>query len=377
MIDLDSALHANRSIVPLIYESAAGTRAWEDVVQALVEFLDSQLGFITLSYLASGRGEVVASHGLPPEFNALWEERYAINEWVHLAAGQPPGQVLHAARDAPVAALLDTPMGRDLLAPQQLTDGIGVKLTDSPLFVGAISTYSREGILPERALDRLDFLTPHLARALALHQRFAALTTQSRAFERSIDDLGTGIVYFEASGRVLHANAMARSLAEQHDGFAIDGGRLSFSERAMGQRLAEAVAQATSPQPGHVTRGFFRVARPSGRRPYHAVVVPAANAPGGLAGAAEDALALWLSDPDQTFAPNPEAISDLLGLTPAEARITAALVAGRSLLEYAREVGITENTARSTLKHVFAKTDTRSQADLVRLVSQSIPSPPF
>jgi DNA-binding CsgD family transcriptional regulator len=75
--------------------------------------------------------------------------------------------------------------------------------------------------------------------------------------------------------------------------------------------------------------------------------------------------------------PSETSISTLLGLTPAESRIAAGLAKGQSVSEYAATVGITENTARSTLKHVFAKTGTRSQADLVRLITQSIPSTPY
>ena len=59
-------------------------------------------------------------------------------------------------------------------------------------------------------------------------------------------------------------------------------------------------------------------------------------------------------------------LTRLYGLTPAEARLAAALVAGQSLVDFATEAEITANTARWTLKQVFAKTDTHRQAELVR-----------
>ena len=59
-------------------------------------------------------------------------------------------------------------------------------------------------------------------------------------------------------------------------------------------------------------------------------------------------------------------LTRLYGLTPAEARLAAALVAGQSLADFAAGRKITDNTARWTLKQVFAKTDTRRQAELVR-----------
>jgi DNA-binding CsgD family transcriptional regulator len=54
------------------------------------------------------------------------------------------------------------------------------------------------------------------------------------------------------------------------------------------------------------------------------------------------------------------------GLTPAEARLTMALLAGRRLADYAAEQKISLNTAKYYLKEVFTKTGHTRQADLLR-----------
>lgn len=53
------------------------------------------------------------------------------------------------------------------------------------------------------------------------------------------------------------------------------------------------------------------------------------------------------------------------GLSPAEARLAAALVAGRELPAYAEVAGITSETARGYLKSIFGKTGTSRQSALV------------
>ena len=55
-----------------------------------------------------------------------------------------------------------------------------------------------------------------------------------------------------------------------------------------------------------------------------------------------------------------------LALTPREAALAACLAAGRSLVEAAHELNLTEETARNYSKRIFAKTGTTGQADLVR-----------
>jgi len=59
-------------------------------------------------------------------------------------------------------------------------------------------------------------------------------------------------------------------------------------------------------------------------------------------------------------------LADLYGLTPAQAELAEALVAGKTLAEFAEETGRRTETVRKTLKYVFDKTNTARQAELVR-----------
>lgn len=57
-----------------------------------------------------------------------------------------------------------------------------------------------------------------------------------------------------------------------------------------------------------------------------------------------------------------------LGLTAAEAKLAAQLGAGTTLADAASELGIAFHTARTQLKHIFAKTGARRQSKLVGLI---------
>ena len=61
-------------------------------------------------------------------------------------------------------------------------------------------------------------------------------------------------------------------------------------------------------------------------------------------------------------------LEGMFGMTPAEARLTEALVHGQSLQQYADARRVTMSTVRTQLKAATAKTGTRRQADLVRIV---------
>jgi DNA-binding CsgD family transcriptional regulator len=68
--------------------------------------------------------------------------------------------------------------------------------------------------------------------------------------------------------------------------------------------------------------------------------------------------------------PSPsEAIARLYKLTPTELRVLLAVVEVGGVPEVAVALGIGEGTVKTHLHRLFAKTDTKRQADLVKLVA--------
>jgi DNA-binding CsgD family transcriptional regulator len=68
-----------------------------------------------------------------------------------------------------------------------------------------------------------------------------------------------------------------------------------------------------------------------------------------------------------------ETMAAAFGLTPAETRVLASLLGGRTVAETAAALGVAITTARTHLDNIFAKTGVSRQAELVRLASQIVP----
>ena len=62
-------------------------------------------------------------------------------------------------------------------------------------------------------------------------------------------------------------------------------------------------------------------------------------------------------------------IKNIFGLTPAETRVLLAVVECGSVSEMARHLDVTESTVKTHLSRIFTKTDTKRQADLVKLIA--------
>jgi DNA-binding CsgD family transcriptional regulator len=113
--------------------------------------------------------------------------------------------------------------------------------------------------------------------------------------------------------------------------------------------------------------GALSLPRPEGRHPLSAMVAPTGVT--GIFPASRTArVVVLIEEPTRrTTAPSAAFAKDHK-LSPAEAGLAARLVSGMSLRQAAAAIGISDNTARSHLKRVFAKTGARRQAELVRRV---------
>ena len=83
----------------------------------------------------------------------------------------------------------------------------------------------------------------------------------------------------------------------------------------------------------------------------------------------ERAALLLFNDPIAP-APSAELNLNLLGLTPAEARIAAQVGRGLTFREAAQVVGVAESTARSTMKAVYGKLGIGKQSELAVIVAR-------
>jgi DNA-binding CsgD family transcriptional regulator len=67
-----------------------------------------------------------------------------------------------------------------------------------------------------------------------------------------------------------------------------------------------------------------------------------------------------------------EFLQRVLAISPAQTRLALVLINGRTVKQAALDLGLKESSARQYLKLIFEKTGARRQADLVRLVEQTL-----
>jgi len=207
----------------------------------------------------------------------------------------------------------------------------------------------------------------HLQRALRLQRHTQNLQTKAELGARAIDALALSMLIVDGNGVILHLNAGAeRLLNSRVSGLTCKQGYLSASNPTYKNRLAVLIAEATA----YPAVGGAMFLGDQQARQVFVTPLPAAS-PFAQNWQIPLALVLVLEPGNNLSALQLQGA--LYNLSPAELRVAAALLAGKSPEEYASKAGVTMNTVRTQLKNLFQKTGTRRQSELVAVLSRVPP----
>jgi PAS domain-containing protein len=237
--------------------------------------------------------------------------------------------------------------------------------------ITAVQYSRRQGPANEHGQRLFLQLLPHIRRATFISQEFSTLRDERMSFIEMLQQARHGILLLNAEGRVIFANRSAETLLAQTDGLILDRygnpranrpGERSDLERL----IAAAVATNTSVEGS--LGGVLPIGRPSGRRPYVLTIAPFRLPKFEAFLKPRPAAAIFITDPESVQVAPETLFRRAYRLTPGETRLALALLSADSLKDAAGQVGLTEGSARQTLKRIFSKTDCHSQAALMKLL---------
>jgi len=243
--------------------------------------------------------------------------------------------------------------------------------------LAGVVIYRREGCRPFGPADfeLLALLVPHLARGYRIHCGLGDARHEQDALREVLDRFPAGVILLDKDSRAVLSNRSADHILALADGIRLDRGRPRLEDARQDrefQRLLDEVVQVRAVR-GRSYGKTMSVLRPSGRRSFASTLMPLLAPPPGT-NPREAVAIFFVADPEGSQISTASVLEGLYDLTPAEAELLRLLAEGHSLEEVAQKRGVTMNTARSQLKQVFAKTETRRQGELVRLVLTGVAS---
>jgi DNA-binding CsgD family transcriptional regulator/PAS domain-containing protein len=268
---------------------------------------------------------------------------------------------------------------QDYLIPYGARYLSAAKVFETEQYAAVLSVHTgpREQPLAENALSFLRRLTPHVSRALGLIFEYSRLSTQWTVVKATLDSLDHAAFVCDEKGQILVNNEAADALLQQSDGLSRESGSIWIQHQAARQRF---LSLLRNEGPGNANRanqslgkGTLLIPRPSQFSPYLMTLRLVERAQTLFNSEQAVLWSVTVSDPVSSSAQTLRALAMRYHLTPAEAKLATYLAAGAMPGEVALQTGVRITTIRSQLSSLFAKTGTRRQSELMRLLS-SLPA---
>jgi DNA-binding CsgD family transcriptional regulator len=376
MLDTGAELNAFSTVVEKIYDAAADSTQWFVALKHIADLTGASAAGLHFgdSAVVNQDPKAMFTVGFSDSFNSkIWE--YA-GVWA-LQSGLPfwdVGDVHHLPDILSEEELQNGRFYKEVLQHENQLDYMGmVALKEGTRYAPlTLATFTEDGPFSKRGVELARFVAPHICRAAKIGLALEMKSLDAKIMEATLNGLIAGVYVVNHEGRLVFMNHTAEQQIKRRRGFKIVNNRLVPVDATAADAFARCFASAKD------AANEFKPAMPSIALPDEfgglvATLLPLGSGQRQLLamGPATAGFAIFVQDPMQA-PPNPgEGFAKLYGLTPAELRTLMALGVGQGPQDAADILGVSITTIRSHLQHVFSKTRTSGQSELMQLMMRS------
>jgi len=356
-------------LIGQIYECALDPSLWNATIEQIrlalcpPEWLSA---FLMLERRNPPSAKFIASTNLGPGLALTYSAVFAYdNPWSQGGWSARNGQLIDSDEILPRAELRKTSFYRNFLAAINVDRTLCIMLDrrgGERLGLLLIGPGDSDLATLRRGLR---VLAPHIQRAVRISQRIASVEVAASAARAAANRSRYALISLDKDLNILSVNNRVAHY-EATGLITTAGGKLAFVDPISQQKLV-----TISVIRSHDDLAFQAVDRAGRERPVLAALIKPKTVP-HIGGAIPDvAMIITLgSGVGEGPALGIDRLAQWFGLTPTEARVVGALIDGQTPQDYATRNGVSINAVRFHLKHIFLKTETASQAQLVARIAQ-------
>jgi len=364
--------------IEAIYDAAPELQRWPRALGAIAECFDD-IGAILIWHRNDGTFGTIVSESL-----AAAQKDYEKNGWAardikamraqqlgYFFSGEPFAD-RHIGFDE---AMKNHPCSVEFFDKHGLGFVGAIAVSPDP-HVGVLVSVQRDSRRkPQFSDDELDTLrdiSRHIEKSLRLSVRLLNAEVTNLGLGEALARIGIGVFALDSLGCVIFSSPAAQRLLG--DMLYLQKGRLRIGGISTGTTLDDAIARTIRAAPPDLMadpKPILVESVASSRR--LAIYLLPVLQPDLAEQFLTHTRAIVLVIEQKLDEPaDPAIVRDLLGLTLGEARIAAMVGAGVPPKDAAERLGIAEDTARTVLKRVFAKTGVSRQSELAALLAKIV-----
>jgi len=374
----DIPLETFSEVVESVYDCALDPGRWQQTIGTIGELFRSHYGLLAVTDLERRHYELMFQVGFDEHCQRLYEEKYApMNPYVGRLQLLPVGAV--ATRDM----LIDddefqkSEFYHEFVKPLEICDAIGFNVLKTRQRIVQLAAHRREseGRYEYAEIRLLSLLAPHVCRSMAISHTLNLQTIRSEALETTFDALAFGVYLTDRQGRIVFMNREGDRQVRTSEALRIGNTRLTPVDRKACATLTNAIAEVTADETGTPSGEVTTLALPGDEETaLIAHVLPLNRRERrNFFGGSGPAAAVFIQDPLAEASSSAEGFKKLYGLTAGELRVLLAMSPGLGVKDAAKTLEISEATTRTHLQHIYMKTGTSKQTELMRLFMGTLP----
>jgi DNA-binding CsgD family transcriptional regulator len=356
-----------------IYDAALDPALWPSAFDQVCKYTGSSQVSLFSQDSVRNIADLHFSSGLDPQFGQLYKEKYCKINPIFPTVIFFGVEETHWVPDVlPRDEFCRTRFFREFVGPQGFMDGLFANVDKSTTGCAVVSLMRRmsDGLVDDELRRRFGLVVPHVRRAMLIGNVIDHHKVEAAALADALDGLASAMLLVDVNGRIIHANASGHAMIAEGNVLRAPNGGLRTVDQTADQTLLDIFKAANA---GDTAIGVKGIAVPLTSRSnerYIAHALPLTAGKRRCAGTEYRAVVALFVRKAALDLPSPfEMIAGQFRLTPAELRVLFAVIEVGGAPEVAEVLGITHATVKSHLHHIFEKTETSRQVDLVKLVA--------
>ena len=361
------------SVILSTYESVLSASGLANLAESVVRLAGGHSGAF-VSYGSIPEKTTFCSefaYNIDPSAQEIFLKRFdGVSPFRALERQAGAGQIITASALVSSEAYRKSAFYNEFFKKRDHFDYLSIMFTKSAAAMAgfAIMRPHSQGLVTELELDRLKLVTPHLQRAFSVRHLLSEQKSQLDMLETAIASTGYGLVIAAADRRITYANPVAEALLRARRGLKCEAGKIAAFNPRTALKLQSAVAAACRADGDTMPGDSLLVSDEEGGASLVLHIVPVSPRSSNIFVEREQfCAAIFIVNRRSPTSHRVKNFASLFRVTPGEARMLGELISGEKIASICSRLAISENTARTHLKNILSKTETHSQAQLMKL----------
>jgi DNA-binding CsgD family transcriptional regulator len=361
------------SLIGDLYDAALDPDLWPQVLEKACGYVRGAASNLYSEDSAAKTGNIHYTWGVDRHYGRPYYDKYIkFNPFTTAQLFFDVGEVVTLGDIVPLKEFRETQFYKEWAKPQGWIDAASALLEKSGTSYAAFSVirHERDGLIDEAARERMGLLVPHVRRSVLIGKVIELHKAEASTLADTLDGLTAGMFLVDSAGRIVHANASGQTMVAEAKFVRASGGRLIAIDPCANQTLHDIFSAAEGGDEAVGVKGISVPLKARGGDEHVAHVLPLTAGMRRKAGTSYSAAAAVFVRKATLEIPSPlETVARRHRLTPSELRVLLAIVEVGGAPEVAQALGVSETTVKTHLRHIFEKTGTSRQAELVKLVA--------